>query len=338
MAITITTPADNIITVNETQQTVNVSTASSTITVETQGIASKAFSELTDVDTSIPYTAGHFVSVDENQKLVVSNVLSARTSVNRPVFEYYNSGSGPNAAVVLKKTYFGIDPTTGDGVGMRFEVDRDTGGFGYSEFAGGVEYATLMAVYSNTAPAFTMSSSINDGTSYQNILTANKDLVTIAGDIRVNGNSILDSTGARAIDFTTSVDGFPIIKFDRDRTYGLTASNMVLDSRVEMNTSQLTTTSINTVTLDQWNASTIRSGKYLIQISCGSEFQMWEGMMIHDGTASKITAYGDLRTGENNLAVVTSNYNSITGYVELKVTPTSATETKFRAMKTLIYV
>lgn len=330
MAITITTPAANTITVNETQQTVNVSTASSTITVATTGVASKAFYELTDVTASSSYTQGHLVSVGSDQKLRVRPLVQAATADARPIFEYANTGTGTSSSIVLRKNYGSGTFATNDGAGMRFEISDNA--------RPNIEYAYLHVQYDPTSPSFILSTTNDDGATATTALKANKDLVTVAGDIRVNGNSILDSTGARAIDFTTDGGGNPIVKFDRDRTYGLTASNLVLDSRVEMNTSVLTTTATTTVTLDQWNAATTRSGKYLIQISCGSEYQMWEGMMIHNGTSSKITAYGDLRTSENNLAVVSTNYNSITGYVELKVTPTSATQTKFKAMKTLMYV
>jgi len=225
MAITITTPATNTITVNETNQTVNVSTASSTISVATTGIASTEFSKLTDVNTTAPYTAGHFISVGSDSKLRVSNTLQARTNAARPIFEYYNSDAGTNSSIVLRKNYGSGAFTTGDGAGMRFELSDAT--------RSGTEYATLMVQYSATAPSFTMATSTDDGVSYQNVLVANKDLVTFAGDIKVSGNTIQDSSGARAIDFKTNEYGDYYVKFDTDRSYGLIASNFVIDSRVE---------------------------------------------------------------------------------------------------------
>jgi hypothetical protein len=338
MAIIVTLPPTNTITVNETTQEVTVTPSTATITVATTGITTQSFKELTDVTATAPYTAGHFVSVDENQKLVIRNTLSARENLDRPIFEYYNSSAGPNSAIVLKKTYSGTEPGTGDGTGIRFELDHDLGGFGYSDFAGGKEYATLMAVYSPTAPAFTMASSINDGSSYQNILTANKDLVTLNGDLKVNGNTIYDNDGKRAVDFTTNDAGDFTVRFDRDRAYGLMASNLVIDNRIQLNSSVLTTASTATVVLDSWNAATIRSGKYLIQISSGTDYQIWEGMMIHDGTNTRITAYGDLRTSGINLATVSAGINNTTNQAELRVTPVSSASTRFKAMKTLIYV
>jgi hypothetical protein len=338
MAIIVTLPPTNNITVNETAQTVNVSTAASTVSVATTGIAQTAFSKLTDVTATTPYTKGHFVSVGSDYKLKVNNTLRATTNPDRPVFEYLNSDAGPNSAIVLKKTY-NNDPTTGDGTGIRFELAKEASNYGYqNEWVDGIEYASLQAVWSPTAPSFTMATSINDGTSYQNVLTANKDLVTFAGDIKVGGNDIYDSSGARAISFTTNAAGDPIIKLNRDKTYNLGVASVVIDDRIELNTSVITTTSTATAVLDQWTYSTIRSGKYMIQISTATNWQIWEGMVIHDGVTTKINAYGDLRTAGVNLAVITAAINTATNKLELRVTPTSATSTTFKAMKTLIYV
>lgn len=341
MAIIVTLPPSNNITVNETNQTVNVSTAASTVSVATTGVATTAFSALTDVATTTPYTAGHFVSVDADQKLYVSNVLSARTDPSRPVFEYYNNDAGTSSSIVLRKTYTS-EPATGDGVGIRFEMDQDTGGFGYSEWAGGKPYAYLQAAWSPTAPVFTLASSTNGGTTTNNILSATKDLVTFAGDIKVNGNSIYTSTGWRMFDYretASTIYGTSYeIRTNADRNIGITSSYLVIDGIVQLNTSSLTTTSTSTAVLDFFDKANFRSAKYLIQISNGTNHQTWEGMMIHNGTDIKITAYGDLRTEDVNLATVSAGFNATTGYAELRVTPVFATQTKFKAMKTYFAV
>lgn len=342
MAIIVTLPPSNNITVNETAQTVNVSTAASTVSVATTGIAQTAFSALTDVDTATPYTAGHFVSVDANQKLYVSNVLSAKTTADRPVFEIVNSSAGGTNAIILKKTYTGIDPAAGDATGIRFDLDRELGDFGYSEWAGGVPYASLQAAWSPTAPAFTMSTSINGGTSYQNVITATKDLVTFAGDIKVNGNSILSSTGWKMFDYretSSAIYGAQYeIRTNVDKNIGITSSYFIIDNIVQLNTSSSNRTSTSTAVLDYFDPAVFRSAKYLIQISNDTNHQMWEGMMIHNGTDIKITAYGDLRTTDVNLATISAGFNATTGYAELRVNPVFATQTKFKAMKTYFSV
>jgi hypothetical protein len=334
MAIIVTLPPSNNITVNETAQTVNVSTAASTVSVVTAGVATTAFSALTDANATAPYTQGHFISVGSDQKLKVNNVLQAAVEGNRPIFEYVNSTAGTNSSIVLRKNYGATAFTAGDGAGIRFEVADAT--------RPGTEYAYIQAAYSTTAPAITMSTSIDDGATATNIFTATKDLLTIPGDIRVNGNSILTSTGWKMFDYKETASAIYGTSYEittrTDKNIGLNSSFYVIDGIVNLNTSSLTRTATTTAVLDYFDPATFRSAKYLIQISCGNDHQMWEGMMIHNGTDIKITAYGDVRTGDLNLATISTGYNASTGYAELRVTPVFATQTKFKAMKTYFSV
>lgn len=334
MAITITLPATNNITVNETAQTVNVSTAASTVSVATTGIAQTAFSALTDANATAPYTQGHFISVGSDQKLRVNNVLQAAVESARPVFEYVNSDAGTNSSIVLRKNYGATSFTAGDGAGIRFEVDSNT--------QPPTEYAYIQAAYSTTAPAITFASSSDDGATSNNILVANKDLVTFAGDIKVNGNSILSSTGWRMFDYretSSTIYGAQYeIRTNVDKNIGITSSYFIIDNIVQLNTSSSNRTSTSTAVLDYFDPAVFRSAKYLIQISNGTNHQMWEGMMIHNGTDIKISAYGDIRTTDVNLATVSAGFNATTGYAELRVTPVFATQTKFKAMKTYFSV
>ena len=334
MAIIVTLPPSNNITVNETAQTVNVSTAASTVSVATTGVAQTAFSALTDANATAPYTAGHFISVGSDQKLKVNNVLQAAVESDRPVFEYLNSDAGTNSSIVLRKNYGATAFTAGDGAGIRFEVDSNT--------QPATEYAYIQAAYSTTAPAITFSSSTDDGATSNNILVANKDLVTFAGDIKVNGNSILSSTGWRMFDYretSSAIYGAQYeIKTNADKNIGITSSYFIIDGIVQLNTSSSNRTSTDTAVLDYFDPAVFRSAKYLIQISNDTNHQMWEGMMIHNGTDIKITAYGDVRTDGVNLATVSTGFNATTGYAELRVTPVFATQTKFKAMKTYFSV
>jgi hypothetical protein len=334
MAIIVTLPPSNNITVNETAQTVNVSTAASTVSVVTAGVATTAFSALTDANATAPYTQGHFISVGSDQKLRVNNVLQAAVESARPVFEYLNSDAGTNSSIVLRKNYGATAFTAGDGAGIRFEVDSNT--------QPPTEYAYIQAAYSTTAPAITFASSSDDGATSNNILVANKDLVTFAGDIKVNGNTIYTSTGWRMFDYKETASTIYGTNYEittrADKNIGMNSSFFIIDGIVNLNTSSLTTTSTATAVLDYFDKTSYRSAKYLIQISSGSDHQMWEGMMIHDGSTIKITAYGDVRTNGVNLATVSAGFNATTGYAELRVTPVSATQTKFKAMKTYFAV
>ena len=166
------------------------------------------------------------------------------------------------------------------------------------------------------------------------------NLTTFAGDIKLGGNTVYDSAGNNVLDFKTSSSIYGTsyqAKFNTSVNYGIGASYLFIDNMVEMNTSSLTTTSTSTAVLDYFDPASYRSAKYIVQITNGSSHQMWEGMMIHDGTNIFISAYGDLRTN-GNLATMSVGFNATTGYPELRVTPVNATQTKFKATKTYIAV
>jgi hypothetical protein len=198
MAITITTPPQNNITVNETTQSVNVTNTTNTISVQTSGIsatpAATTFSALTDVAVTTPYGYGHLISVDNQLKLVSRATVATNVADNRPVFQYSASNAGSNSSIVLKKHYGATNFANGDGSGIRFEVDSDA--------QPATEFAILHAQYGTTNPAFVFATSINDGTSYQNNLVVREDKTTVYGDLQVVGNTIQSSTAAPAIELT----------------------------------------------------------------------------------------------------------------------------------------
>lgn len=82
------------------------------------------------------------------------------------------------------------------------------------------------------------------------------------------------------------------------------------------------TTSTSTVTLDEFEASTYRSGKYLVSIKEKDSFyyQSTEIMLLHDGTNVYTTEYATLLSS-STLAVFTADINS--GNVRIRVTPTT---------------
>ena len=174
-----------------------------------------------------------------------------------------------------------------------------------------------------------------------NITLTSNSLTTFAGDIKLGGDSVYSSTGWRMFDYReqSSIYGTSYqVKMNADKNVGLSTSFVVLDNMVEMNTSSLTTTATTIAVLDYFDKTQYRSAKYIVQISNGTAHQMWEGMVIHDGTNIFVSAYGDLRTTANNLATMSVGFNATTGHPELRVTPVNATQTKFKATKTYIAV
>lgn len=85
---------------------------------------------------------------------------------------------------------------------------------------------------------------------------------------------------------------------------------------------EFTTTSTSTVTLDQFDKTLYRSGKYLISIreKDALDYQSTEIMFLHDGTNVYTTEYATLLS-DSTLAVFTASTD--TSNVIISVTPTT---------------
>jgi hypothetical protein len=79
--------------------------------------------------------------------------------------------------------------------------------------------------------------------------------------------------------------------------------------------SNIQVTSTPTV-IDSISVEMARSAKYLMQANSGSEHQISEILMLHDSSASQITEYGVLHTGEAPLVIFSTDVSS--GNVRLK--------------------
>lgn len=295
-------------------------------------IGKTELNDLTDVAISSA-AKGQLLSYTGSQ-WANTNTLSADSTANRLNLEINTSTAGVTNAMVMRKNFGAGNYANGDGTGIRFEVDSDG--------QANAVYAGINTTYSTTLPSINFSTTIDNGTNYTDVVNFTSELANFSGNVRINGNKIYDSTNAVALEYIRTGSGssaYNTAKFNTGaNNYGLGANFLNLDSIAEHNTSSLTTTATTLTVMDSWPITAWRSAKYLIQISNGSNHQMWEGMMIHDGTNIKITAYGDLRTGSANLATVTAGINTTTGRAELRVTPVNASSTKFKATKTLIAV
>lgn len=221
MAITITTPAENNITVNETTQTVNVTNTTNTISVQTSGIsatpAATTFSALTDVAVTTPYEYGHLISVDNQLKLVSRATVATNNANNRPVFQYSASNAGSNSSIVLKKHYGATNFANGDGTGIRFEVDSDQ--------QPATEFAIIHAQYSTTEPSIIFATSTDDATTaYQSALRVSPIKTTVYGDLQVNGGITAGSATINGVRIgITELDGLgsTVISADENPAYDL---------------------------------------------------------------------------------------------------------------------
>ena len=89
----------------------------------------------------------------------------------------------------------------------------------------------------------------------------------------------------------------------------------------------VTYTSASTTTgqiIDTVLIASIRTIKYLVQVTSGTSYQACEIMIIHDGTTPSITEYADVNTGT---VLATFDASIVTGSLNLIFTPTNAVTT-----------
>jgi len=98
---------------------------------------------------------------------------------------------------------------------------------------------------------------------------------------------------------------------------------------------QATVSTTNPTSIDSWSASTYRSGKYIIQISQGTNYQVSEFRIIHNGTATFITEYSVLETN-GPLGNISASIS--TGNVIISVEMVSGASASFNMQRTLIAV
>ena len=97
-------------------------------------------------------------------------------------------------------------------------------------------------------------------------------------------------------------------------------------------TATVATTSATAV--DTWATATYRSAKYVVQIVQGSNYQVSEILVIHDGSTTYMTEFAVLETN-GALGTFTSAING--SNVELRVTMGSATSAAFKIEKVAVY-
>ena len=91
-------------------------------------------------------------------------------------------------------------------------------------------------------------------------------------------------------------------------------------------TSTLTTTTETAVAT--LSSTTYRSAKFMIQVTRGSEYQVTEALMIHDGTDAFVTVYGTMFTGSAALATFDADING--GSMRLLATSATTASTVYK--------
>lgn len=281
-----------------------------------------------------------YVDVTGNQT-VVKNAISIDGSTSGYVTLQSPAVANPQTYILPtdfpSTSGYVLSSTAGPGTGTMSWIPGSSVGISYtqdfSSTTGGVDLNLRGSDSSVDTVKFANGTGVT--VSYTDASTATiaigQDVSTSASptfnNLTLNGNNIYSNGGASWIN--REVDGSTTIR------YGVLTSYVQLDNLVQENTASLDTsaTTPNQV-LNSFSTSTVRSAKYIVQISSGSEYQVVEVLVIHNGSTAFATYYADLRTGSNltEFAVQVSG-----GNCELLVTPYNAV-TKYRASTTYLYL
>ena len=199
-------------------------------------------------------------------------------------------------------TFIGADASGGGGGG-----DSD-----YASSAGIATFATTAGVSTN-AQGLTGTPDIT----VNNIVGV---AATFTGNVSIAGTLTYEDV--------TNIDSVGIVTARSGVFFGSPTVSAII-------TNSATTTTESQTSIDSFSASTYRSAKYQVQITRGSEYQVTEISIVHDGSDSFGTEYATIKTGET-LSTFSTDISG--GNVRLLATPSSSSSTVFKFTKTAIVV
>ena len=197
-------------------------------------------------------------------------------------------------------------------------VARDASG----NFSAGTITAALSG-NASTATTLQTARTIN-GVSFNG--SANIVVSTAGTGITVSGTTISINTTVATLTGTQTLTNKSLTAFDQKLSTTTIANQAVTQTSIA-------TTAQTAV--DTFATTTYRSAKYLVQITQGTNYQVSEILVIHNGTTTTMTEYGVMNTG-GSLATFACDVN--TGNVRLLATMASATAATINIQRTTIVV
>jgi hypothetical protein len=165
--------------------------------------------------------------------------------------------------------------------------------------------------------------------------------------LRLNADNTV--TALSAIDFRTAIGAGSAVLEDTLATVtgrGATtttaitipSATLAVSGTATVNLAPIVTTIASTTltAVDNWAVATYRSGRYTIQITQGSNYQISEILVIHNGTTTYMTEYAVLESSGSALGTFTTDISG--GNARLLVTMASATSATFKVIRNLIVV
>ena len=157
-------------------------------------------------------------------------------------------------------------------------ADASGGGGGDSDYASSAGIAT----FATTAGVSTNAQGLT-GTPDITVNNIVGVAATFTGNVSIAGTLTYEDV--------TNIDSVGIVTARSGVFFGSPTVSAIL-------TNSATTTTESQTSIDSFSASTYRSAKYQIQITRGSEYQVTEISIVHDGSDSYGTEYATLKTGE----------------------------------------
>ena len=133
-----------------------------------------------------------------------------------------------------------------------------------------------------------------------------------------------------AVDIDTANASFRVADFASNVTY---VGKVVLKSDSEIVTGNTTLTTTSESELGSFSTTTYTSGKFVITGKEGSNVQISELLVVHNGTTASSTEYGVVRT---NQTVFTANVDISSGNFRVLVAGATADSTKYTMSGTLL--
>jgi hypothetical protein len=112
--------------------------------------------------------------------------------------------------------------------------------------------------------------------------------------------------------------------------------NEIRDAITITSSNTVTVSTVDTTAIDTFPIATYRSGRYMIQITQGSNYQLSDFRILHNGTTTYITEYAVLESAGTELCTITADVSS--GNARILATMGSATSAAIKINRTLFTV